>query len=157
MKEKILKKYKNSSGYLYSDLYIDGDRTHKMIHRLVANAFVENPDNLPEVDHIDTNKENNHYSNLKWCTHSQNHLNPITVMLKRETHTGKTMSDEAKAKLSKKVMVIKDEVVIYIFKSYKELTNSSEQILGEKLYDLYARQVVNGKRLQYKGYTFKLE
>lgn len=49
------------------------------VHRMVAETFLENPDNLPYVDHIDGNRYNNHVSNLRWCTPRQNRLNPITV------------------------------------------------------------------------------
>lgn len=48
------------------------------IHRLVAEAFIPNPDNLSEVDHIDTNGTNNHIDNLRWVTHTQNLDNPIS-------------------------------------------------------------------------------
>lgn len=48
------------------------------MHRLVATAFIPNPNNYPCIDHIDTIKTNNHYLNLRWCTNSMNHLNPIT-------------------------------------------------------------------------------
>jgi hypothetical protein len=50
-------------------------RVHKYTHRLVAEAFVPNPDNLPDIDHIDRNRENNVVSNLKWSSKSDNMLN----------------------------------------------------------------------------------
>ena len=44
----------------------------RTVHRLVANAFIPNPDNLPEVNHKDENKLNNHADNLEWCSSSYN-------------------------------------------------------------------------------------
>ena len=62
----------NRGGYMYVNLYNQGRRKTHMIHRLVAEAFLENPDQLPVINHIDCNKLNNHVSNLEFCTISQN-------------------------------------------------------------------------------------
>lgn len=59
-------------GYIDIDLYKNGKCRWKRVHRLVAEAFVPNPDNLPIVMHLDNNKQNNHYTNLKWGTISEN-------------------------------------------------------------------------------------
>ena len=69
---KILKPYDNGYGYLVVDLKANGKRKHKKIHRLVAEAFIPNPDNLPEVNHKDENKYNNSVDNLEWCNSSYN-------------------------------------------------------------------------------------
>ena len=53
------------------------------VHRLVALAFIPNPENKPEVDHIDTDRANNFVDNLRWVTESENSLNSITVAKKR--------------------------------------------------------------------------
>lgn len=78
-KEKILKSAKNSKGYLLIVLYKDGKGKTNRIHRIVASAFLPNPDNLPQVNHKDEDKTNNtiwinddgsvdlNKSNLEWC------------------------------------------------------------------------------------------
>ena len=69
---RILKSGKHKLGYLLVVLCKDGEmKTHK-VHRLVATAFIENPYNLPEVNHIDENKTNNRVENLEWCHHKYN-------------------------------------------------------------------------------------
>lgn len=70
---RILKGQNNGRGYLFVTLY---DESHIpkqiMIHRLVALAFIPNPDNLPQVNHIDEEKHNNQAGNLEWVTSEQN-------------------------------------------------------------------------------------
>lgn len=73
---KIMKPYHDTKGYLQIDLSLDGrkreNRVHLLIHRLVAIAFLENPNNYPQVNHKDENKENNCVDNLEWCTNDYN-------------------------------------------------------------------------------------
>lgn len=55
-----------------------GRGNKRYVHRLVAEAFLPNPDNLPEIDHKDTNGLNNNVENLRWITHQDNLANPIS-------------------------------------------------------------------------------
>lgn len=63
---------KCDNGYIVIDLYKNGVVQWFRVHRLVAQAFIPNPNNLPIVMHLDNNKSNNHFSNLKWGTISEN-------------------------------------------------------------------------------------
>lgn len=65
---RILKPVKSSSGYLQVIMYTDRKRVTKTIHRLVAEAFLPNLDNKPQINHIDENKGNNVVENLEWVT-----------------------------------------------------------------------------------------
>lgn len=69
-----LKPYKNVArhGYLEVYLRLPGSKKTFKVHRLVAQAFIENPDNLPQINHKDENKENNCVDNLEWCTNKYN-------------------------------------------------------------------------------------
>lgn len=69
---------KHQSGYIVVNLRKNGSSTVYKVHRLVAKAFIDNPDNKPTVDHIDGDKTNNNVSNLRWCTLQENKRNPNT-------------------------------------------------------------------------------
>lgn len=70
-KEKHLKK-KEHQGYLFTKLYKNGIYKMKPVHRLVAQAFIPNPENYPEVNHKDENPSNPRMDNLEWCTSKYN-------------------------------------------------------------------------------------
>ncbi len=64
------------TGYYSVELSKNGKRVHKRIHRLVAETFIPNPDNLSQVNHKDENKLNNCISNLEWCDNTYNSQYP---------------------------------------------------------------------------------
>jgi len=91
--EHCLAKCDNGNGYIITYLYThDANNTRKQFknHRLVALQFIPNPENKPEVDHIDHNRKNNHVSNLRWATHKENMENIITKIVLAE---GQTMTE----------------------------------------------------------------
>lgn len=101
------------TGYLYVNLYKEHKTYKRLIHRLVAEAFIPNPNNKPCIDHIDGDRTNNNVDNLRWCTHSENANNPITRQrLKakpinwehlKDLHKkqrGRHLSDETKRRIS---------------------------------------------------------
>ena len=63
---------KGHGGYVKVRLYDDGKWKNFFVHRLVAEAFIENPNNFPIINHIDENKSNNNVRNLEWCTAKYN-------------------------------------------------------------------------------------
>ena len=71
-KERILKPLTNSSGYLCVNLYKNGIIKTYLVHRLVAEIFLPNPNNYKEVNHKDEDKSNNIVSNLEWCDRCYN-------------------------------------------------------------------------------------
>lgn len=70
--EKLLKIHPNPLGYMRVGLFKDGKRKYHGLHRLVAKAFIDNPYDLPEVNHINGIKSCNIVDNLEWVTKSQN-------------------------------------------------------------------------------------
>lgn len=69
---KYLRPNTNNKGYSYVVLRIDGKSVTKLVHRLVAEQHLPNPDNLSEINHIDGNPLNNWLDNLEWCDRSHN-------------------------------------------------------------------------------------
>ena len=93
-KEMIMRPKEQTNGYLTICLRNCGTKWIS-VHRLVAQAFVENPDNKPQIDHIDGNKHNNCVENLHWVTAAENSANPLWV------EHSKNITDETKQKMSK--------------------------------------------------------
>ena len=101
-KGKILKLAKDKYGYFQVGLSKDGKVTSFLVHRLVATMFIDNPNELPQVNHKDEDKTNNHIENLEWCTQEYNHNYGTRNERAGESNKGKTHTEETKRKIGDK-------------------------------------------------------
>ena len=109
----VMKPKMSSNGYLYVVLCKDGEQKQYRVHRLVTEAFLLNPDNLPQVNHKDENKANNAVTNLEWCT-AKNNCNHGT----RNARVSTAMTN---GKLSKPVQQLSlDGVLVALWPSLHE-------------------------------------
>lgn len=91
--ERIMKPRVNKDGYLYQNLSIHGSRVTCKNHRLVGLAFIPNPNDLPQINHIDGCKTNPRVDNLEWCTASYNQIHANKLGLVTHWMTGKRGAD----------------------------------------------------------------
>ena len=93
-KQRVVKSNITNNGYVRAAICFGGaKRKDYAVHRLVALAFIENPNNYDQINHKDGNKLNNHYSNLEWCTQSHNIKHAVdTGLLKAASSWDDTQS-----------------------------------------------------------------
>ena len=104
----VMKKYINNKGYYTARLSKNNKSSTKLIHRLVAEAFIGNPNNLPEINHKDENKENNRADNLEWCTRQYNNNYGIQSKEGRRTSYKHRMKAVAQYTLDNKLIATYD-------------------------------------------------
>lgn len=153
---KILKKVIDRYGYFQTVLCKNGIAKTLTVHRLIAMAFLSNPNKLPQVNHKDENRQNNfvwvnedgsvdpNKSNLEWCDCLYNN-NYGTANKKRITNrTGKTAE--------RQILQIKNDVVINEFKS---ITEAAIKALGDKKYNSQISAVCRNKQKTAHGYKWQ--
>lgn len=145
---KIMKQSISSSGYLHVQLYKNGKSSTKLIHILVANAFIPNLLNKPEVNHIDGNKKNNSANNLEWVTKSENAQHAIKNGLKpKPLMSGKCGS---LSPVSKPVLQCDDfGNIIKVW----DCAGDAAKFYGCRTNSIY--RCISGTRKTCKGYVWK--
>ena len=156
--QKELSLAKDQKGYLRVRIFMAGTRKTVKVHREVAKAFIPNPDNKPEVNHKDGNKENNRVDNLEWSTSLENTLHAYETGLKEKTRArcremGITVGRAAleKAREEKKTPIIatrlSDGAVF-------EYPSQAEAAAATGAFQANIHKVANGKRKSTNGFAF---
>lgn len=136
---KILRLYKNNNGYLKAVLCKDGKQCTKKVHRLVANAFIPNLENKPQVNHIDGNKQNNAVSNLEWCTILENIQHSWKTGLRNE-ETKNKISEALKGRYEGRGLTEETRKKISETKKGKHHTEETRKKLSEANKGKYRRE-----------------
>ena len=144
---KLIKPTKTHNGYFRYSLHYYGVKCQIPAHRLVALAFIPNPNGKPCVDHINTIRTDNRVENLRWVTHSENLRNPLSFPKIQER--GRMMIKEVRGDVSKKTAVYKNGTFVKVFNSQSQ----AAEFVGVSCKVVSA--CVCGRHKQSKGYTFK--
>lgn len=136
---RVLKQTKNKNGY-YSVMFSKNSETkRKYVHRLVAEAFIENPNNLNEVNHKDESRTNNCVDNLEWCDRNYN-LNYGRL--------------QEKSAITRGIPVLQYDMSGTFIAEYYSIRNAAKMI-GRKHGDVPIGECCKGKRKQAYGYIWR--
>lgn len=141
---RILKTQPDRKGYQRLRMTIKRERYSFKLHRLVAQAFIPNPENKPQVNHIDGNKSNNAASNLEWVSNKENAHHAIENDLWENVYAASIKTNTARMKPVVATSISTGE------KLYFESVSAAEKVIGSR----HIVDVIKGKRCQAKGYTF---
>lgn len=122
---------KDGRGYHYIFVHSEGKRKTKKVHRIVAECFIPNPENKPQVNHVDGNKNNNCVDNLEWVTQSENMMHAFRSglcenTLKAARQTGRRKGIETTAKAVEATM--KPVIDITTGKIYRSIREAAYNI-----------------------------
>ena len=146
-KQRTKLQFKNQRGYLRIGLIKNGKNKNFSVHRLVAEAFIPNPENKEQINHIDGNKENNHTSNLEWCTGKENCTHAFKNGLNWCRNKGRINLIN---KRTKQVIQLNDfGQLINVFNSIRQAG------INTGVNDSLIHRCMNGKRKHAGGFVWK--
>ena len=123
----------NGRGYINVTLYKNGKSYRKVVHRLVAEAFIPNIENKPQVNHIDGNKHNNFVGNLEWVSQSENMKHAFKIGLEEHGMKNKKHKLESKNKMRKKIICIENGKIYNGLIEAEEMLNISVKQISKCL------------------------
>lgn len=157
-KKKELKPIMQGKGYHAVGLCKNGKMKWGKVHRLVADAFIPNPENKREVNHKDGNKQNNHADNLEWSTASENQKHAYRLGLKRgDPEWGKTLGKTYGKEFGRKHAEMTRKPVWAINANSGFITEFDSATLVEKILGIShssVQKVCTGQQKRAKGYRF---
>lgn len=132
---RILKNNYYTNGYIQLILYVEKQRFNFIAHRVVADHFIPNPDNLPVINHLDLIKWNNRVTNLEWCTKSENAVHAVNSgcflnveQLKGGSHPNAKLSDD-------EALYIKQNFIKRDFKNNNKLYDEFSHKISRSTFD----------------------
>ena len=151
--KEYVKPYLNNKGYWCIHLYNYSKCYRKQIHRLIAEAFLPNPNNLNEINHIDGNTLNNSLDNLEWCTHSYNIKHAWDHGLRKIRSGNESVKRKNASSIYKGVSWSNQRqkwcVYITVNKKHYGLGRFKDEIEAAKVYDKFIKE----NNLEVKGYS----
>ena len=146
----------NGKGYKIVRMYKDNKPKICYIHRLVATSFIENPDNKPEVHHIDSDRSNNKLENLQWVTSKENNNFPEHIKSMKKNPNWLKNSKSAMAKAREKAMVVNSYRTKFtrgdVSLEFSSLAEGARQLGLDKG---CCTRVANGKQKHTHGYKIE--
>lgn len=96
---KILSQYHNSNGYWTVSVFFNKKTVPRLVHRLIAKAFIPNPENKPQINHINSIRDDNTLANMEWCTNSENTKHSYDFNNRVPPNKNKFRGEHSRAKL----------------------------------------------------------